>query len=279
MGEHAYVLGGGIAGLLTGYFKRAEVLTDSLGQPPLGPRYLHYSTRAERLLEALDIFSTLREVKCAALSDQGLVTSRDDEVRSLYATKLGLDPKKDKLPADSMSEGKWRFLVYSVPIAMLQAVVQAKVKIRFCKVLSIDPDRCIIDTDRGRIEYAELYSTIPLPSLISLCGDFYNLSDFQYLPVGYDLVMDSALSKISGFDYLYDLRTTTPYYRLTPVDQVLAISEQTKSLKNAKVVVKYGKILNTLAWKEYRGIKLVGRYARWIPKYYIDDVVRDLGIE
>ena len=267
----SFVIGGGIVGLIAGYLKGSVVISNSFEPRFYGPIWLHYHKSTERFLNMLGIEPEVATVKVLVYDGNEIrEPTKNDKIQ--YSLKVWGDYQEH-----TMSEGKKLIKIFDYPIGELYKQLLDQVKTIIGEVVSIDPDLQLItvDTPYGvmTVEYSELISTIPLNVLCEILGiDDY---DFVYKTIYGTFLPDYYFQfTIEDKQIVYDI-SQSPFYRHTKYSGGWLLSE---SVIGGDMTIGK-KIKNKIGLKELDGIKLVGRYARWIPKYYIHDALQDLGVK
>ena len=270
MTSKKFVIGGGIVGLIAGYLKNAVVISKSFGMNQYAPVWLHCHKVTEKFLQELGINPATTTINIRVF-DGDKVREVMPGDREKYSMKVW-----GTVENHVMAEGKKHIEVFDYPVTKLYNLLLKKVQCIQGEVVGIDTNLQVIWVDTGdglrSFSYSELISTIPLNILCEILG----IEDYQFeYKTIYGTVTLANRAKVQPQknEIIYDVSDSI-FYRHTCPKPGLVLSE---SVVAGDIVVGW-KIKNKIGLKELDGIKLVGRYARWIPKYYIHDALKDLGV-
>jgi hypothetical protein len=273
----SYVIGGGLVGVIAGYITSSTVISPTFEPKILGPVWLYVSRSSTVFLEKfVGIKPKIKLVKMCAIDDKNVYAYPTLEIKMKYAEKVWGD---ENAIGGVMAKGNWNIAVFDVNLTHLYQFLAQQVDKIYGTVVSIDPDVQIIrvQTNSGEfktLEYSELISTIPLPTLYELI-DAAPEYEFEYKVIYGDLrTKKSAPAALNKYQVAYDI-SKSHYYRHTLISSDFVFSE---SVVRGKLKLGW-KIKNIVGLSRLDGIKLVGRYARWIPKYFIHNALEDLGVK
>lgn len=271
MSDRKFVIGGGIVGLIAGYIKKATVISKSFGMNQYAPVWLHYHEATKKFLSSLGIDPPVTTINIRVFDGNEIrdVTPSDKEEYSLKVWGA--------VENHVMAEGKKKIKVFDYPVSDLYKRLLSEVHCIRGEVIGIDPNLQIIWVDLGNklksFSYSELISTIPLNILCEILE--IEEYPFEYKTI-YGTITPVSRARVQPQEneIIYDISDSI-FYRHTCPKPGLVLSE---SVVAGDFVIGW-KIKNKIGLKELEGIKLVGRYARWIPKYYIHDALQDLGVK
>jgi len=273
----SYVIGGGLVGVIAGYITGSTVISPTFEPRILGPVWLYVSRSSTVFLEKfVEIKPMIKLIKMCAVDDENVYTYPTPEIKMAYVEKVW---GEEAIIPEVMAKGNWNIAVFDVNLNHLYQFLAQYVDKIYGTVVSIDPDMQIIrvETNSGKfktIEYDELISTIPLPTLYELI-DATPEYDFEYKVIYGDVMPKKwAPAALNKYQVAYDI-SKSYYYRHTLISSNFVLSE---SVVRGKIQLGW-KIKNSVGLSRLDGIKLVGRYARWIPKYFIHHALEDLGVK
>ena len=223
-----YILGGGIAGLITAfYLKDCKVISPEFGDQmashfPLGPRYLESSKNSKKFLK--DIGLPVEEFEIQVGYWRGSYIQPNQNFREEYYKKSRGQDTLAGFNSTSMNSGKTKMTVLNVDFdKVIEKLVEKIGKNRLIKgkVKSIDPEmKCLVVEKEEGIEsdvldYDYLFSTIPLSFLNKAVG--FN-ETYGSKPVTYCLLKKQILDKLqiakTQFDFIYCLGDFS-FHRIT----------------------------------------------------------------
>ena len=232
------VLGGGISGIICGYYLKDDfcIISDNLGGQlnsnfPLGPRYLHYKEPTETLLNSLKIDFKREIVNIGYMVQSKVLDQVENNIKLLYFLKSRnvkkLDPKiSEEIKKSCMSEGKNYFEYIDFDMVKLQHLLLSNIEsksVQQDKILKIDyVNRCLFSEDKY-YEYENLICTIPKNVLYYLCG-LTDKVESVFSPVTYVYTADDEKyvnSDMSSYNYVYFPEKDSRFHRITKVEKGL----------------------------------------------------------
>lgn len=299
------VLGGGITGLITGYYKQGYmVITDQIGGQmasyfDLGPRYLHKTEKVVKFLKSLSIPINLKTIKVGYVDDSGWVENPDLAFRQSYFMKsrgqksiIGFDNTvlNTNIKEFSVCDISFRDLIRRLYDSMHSRIYIASIE-------KIDLVDRLIKFNQQNIEittkFHNLISTIPLNVFFRLSNLKDHLKvDLKSTSMSYCL-MTNDFFDIKDYDYVYDNRTTTWFHRMTKCSKgiVCDVLDQNKDLfikqnsnylalpqDKAITTVKNSQIISLD--KDFSidddSIKFYGRYGAWNRRWKTETIIEEV---
>ena len=272
-----------MSGLIYAYYHReytviGEEVGGQVANGSIGPMYLHQDEFTTKLLKDLELEPNVKVIRIAFISDGEVKTDISPEKKKEYFKKsraLPEDYDTSNLPDTMLNCGKLHFYAYEIDWRIIVDKLKEGVKIIRKNVSFINPKQKVLSFDNdGYTPYEEIISTIPLATLIRIC----NHNDYSILEnTTCDICYATSCKNIynAPFEYLYVVDKDKPYYRITIEDNGLIVYEFTgkhtlqelqerfpelelTGIKN----VPYAKIIDNKDFKDYHGIKLLGRYSQ-----------------
>jgi hypothetical protein len=314
--KDCYVLGGGIAGLISGYILGWPIICERPGgqldsEFPLGPRILEKTKDTEWLLKNLGIKAEPRIFTIGYLIEDNFDYKFIDSVppkgfaEDYYFKTRGIR----KTTNSSMSGGRneiegWD--IYSIGLVnelvkRVGIIPLSIVSIRHQSMLACEPHYKHLGFDKvnivdQRIYYKKLINTIPAPSLALLRGNKVRWESFKAYDTTFVKVRTSDI--LTGdFDYIYISDISYPVHRITkvcPGEYVLEFRGDRYtygcvpelrhlsgpprwSRVGSEITLKNAQIVESLpVLGHLESITPIGRYAQWNHSVKIEDVIRSV---
>ncbi|MCL6579737.1 MAG: NAD(P)/FAD-dependent oxidoreductase [Candidatus Bathyarchaeota archaeon] len=286
-----FILGGGISGLICAYYNPSYTIISKntggqLKSPfPLGPQYLHRTPEVEELLMELHLPTDVKEVKIGYFYKGKFITPKDAHQREYWRKTRGNAP----FTGECMMRKTENFEAYTTSPQYLMEALKLRVRnVILAEAYHIDLDERKISCWEGDFKYDNLISTIPLPEFMKMSNRgtavlSWHPIHFEYAETVEDGVLERILWKEGReFDFIYFPWEGVDFYRITKLQEPYCVLEYTTSpfyeAYEIKVLkthsIKYGKIIAGDA-PEIEDVTFIGRYAKWDPKYFIHNVIRD----
>jgi len=277
-----YILGGGLAGLIYAFYdKDYEIITPEIGGQistsfNLGPRYLHDTEYSRLFLHDLGIQTKKSKIKIGYMSDEGWINP-DENFRKLYYMKSRNISNLDGFDSTVMNSNKSEIDILLVDfkdiIKQLTLSVHSS-RFIFDKVKKVDTINKIIELEKRNIKYKHIISTMPIKYL-----NIVPAFDIDFIGEDMNYILTDQLEDLKDYNYVYDIRTTTPFHRITVEKDkfVLDINDiskfngyiiESRTLKNAQII-STDKVSNT------HDIKFSGRYGTWNRKWKTENIIED----
>ncbi len=286
------ILGGGISGMLWGYFNpESVIITDKWsnqfsGRFSFGPKYLHVDEYSTRLLEELGADVMSRTVKIGYYYDGKLTDVNSDENKKRYFDKTR---KSKGVPYESvMSGNKNTFDSFEVNIDEL-VFKQIKNKVILGRVIHIDIINKILKVQLTEnvieeYQYESLISTLPKNIFLFLCDKEKIAKKFISHSTTFVLNKDLSNSPVKDFDkydYVYFSEAKYPFHRVTKTDKGYVFEYKgNAAFKNDseldRETLKVGQLVENDINVEFEGVKFWGRYATWKHSLLINTLLKEL---
>lgn len=270
-----YILGGGIAGLIYAFYNRDyTIITPEIGGQmksnfSLGPRYLHNTTYSRQLLNDLNIDIIESKIKIGYLSDKGFIVP-DNDFRKQYFMKSRNTNSLEYFDSSVMNSYKNEINILKVDFNEIINKLNTN-RIINEKVESIDLQNNLIN---NKIKFKHVISTIPINRL--------NLFNYNFQSFDMNYVQYHVFEDLKDFDYVYDIRTSTKFHRITKDSKFLVcdyFNEVDIDIKNEYYInhtkLKNAQIFSVDFVKDLSNIKFVGRYGTWNRKWKTESVIED----
>lgn len=278
------ILGGGIAGLIAGFYLNLPVICEKVGghirnHYNLGSVYLYVNEFTKKLLNDLEIRdASIKVIKVGYKDAEVVCLIPPQGFKESYAKKT------QRLTSQSglMSSGISEFEVYDIDLNSIIFKLYSKVQIINAKVLRIDGKNKIIITDKGIYGYDKLISTIPLPEFFKCCS---LKDDLKYSAVTFAIT--DAIIDLKDCDYIYVMGDI--YYRVSQYSmgdtkyqcfEFLGSLSEMKVRKILKVkelldykVLPCGKILQSPPNLNFANVEFIGRFAEFDSSVKIHTVI------
>ena len=292
-----YILGAGIAGLIYGFYNEdyylisPEVGGQMKSNFNLGPRYLHDNEISRRFLSDINYPIHKSTIRIAYLDDNGWVKSPDLEFRQKYYMKSRNISTLDGFDSSVMSGNKNEFDILLVNFDDLIRILQEKIgpnRFIYESVESVDRNKKMISTLNKNIRfrnYDHIVSTIPIKYLNNMISPKISESSFDSYDMTY--VFTDEFEDLGGYDYVYDIRSSTPWHRMTKekygivldcfgplnvndpmFDTIREYVRDMKILKNAQIISRDD-------ITDLNDIKFIGRYGTWNRKWKTELVIEE----
>lgn len=292
-----YILGGGITGLITAFYKKDyKIITPEVGGQMgssfnLGPRYLHDTKDSRHLLKNLDIPIKESVIKVGYISDQGWVDEPDNKFRENYFKKSRGVNNLNGFDASVMNTNKSEFNILLVNFQKMIEKLEKEIGDRFIggSVQSIDPIVKMIEIKNDVIKikhYDKIISTIPLDIFDKIYINKTNIPVLNSDHMTYVLIHKDKLYDLKDFDYVYDSRMSIVHHRYTREfdDLVLDIfgdisehrlNEMFSKVLSCKILYNSQIISEEIDFSEFENITFVGRYGTWNRKWKTEMVIKE----
>lgn len=269
-----YILGGGITGLIYAFYnKDYKIITPEIGGQmkssfSLGPRYLHDTTYSRQLLNDLNIDIIESKIKIGYLSDNGFVKP-DDSFRKQYFMKSRNTNSLEHFDSSVMNSYKSEIDILKVDFN--EIIEKLKTEVINEKVETVDLQNSLIN---NTIKFEHVISTMPINKL--------NLFDYNFQSFDMNYVQYKTFEDLKDFDYVYDIRTSTRFHRITKDSDFLIcdyFNEVDIDINNEYYInhtkLKNAQILSVDFVKDLSNIKFAGRYGTWNRKWKTESVIED----
>jgi hypothetical protein len=293
------ILGGGIAGLIFAYYNKDYLLlTDHVGGQmssyfDLGPRYLHKTSKVVEFLNRLKMPIIDRKIKVGYLSDNGF-EEPTELFRELYFKKSRCVNDLKGFDPTVLNTNLREFDVLDVDFKDLVGKLFNKLDLRIytTKVVSIDIDKCLVTTSNTQtFRYEHLVSTIPLNIFCKISNLSVPVS-LESFDMTYCLLKNTFF-EMGQFDFIYDIRTTTCFHRMTKCKQGIVCDLHESRLKELNSIsdvffslpkkysiqtIKNSQIISLekdFELKNNRTIKFFGRYGTWNRRFKTETVIEE----
>ena len=274
-----YILGGGIAGLISAfYLKDYTILTEKIGGQlakdfPLGPRFVKITSETVELFTALGLSLACRGMTVGYLLGGEIFASPTDEMIQIYREKTHRTDSEQKV----MNMGKSYTLVFRDSDKLVPALIDS-LKDRIKTGIRLTE----IPREGGRF----LVNTLPLDLLYSFLEMPVKLESYPILFL-HDYSQNLWYSLRScGMAYAYILDPHDPFYRVTLTEEPGRIVKESHWTNLQRldhfqhIYVNPGRVMKgpdsakTIITQGDRVIENVGRYAQWDPEIRIPEVIR-----
>jgi len=291
------IFGAGIAGLIWAhYHKDYFILTDQVGGQmassfDLGPRYLHAkSPLIKCFLEELRIPFSERIIKVGYLDDSGWVSNPGLEFRQKYYMKSRKTNSLEGFDSSVMNTNLKEFPVFNIDFREVISRLSEELseRIYLCKIKKVDLLKKQVHAKCFGNDtvfcYDSLVSTIPL-------NVFSKLSGLDLKLEAYDMtywLVDSNFHDLLDFDFVYDIRSSSHYHRLTKCSQGIVLDEfgdqqQSDSYFSGAAHIKSNHVLKNSQIisleKDFSlpdsSVRFVGRYSCWNRRWKTETVIEE----
>lgn len=296
-GNTKFIIGGGISGLIYGFYnKDYQIISPDVGGK-LKNNYLtstillHDTPETRRLLKDLKINAEPKAQVMRYFYQGKLRENIPANLKELMVTKkltFWKDLKKInyefKVTDTTLSTNDMYIPIFKISLDRVIRALTREVRVIKDKVVRITEDQII--TEKFRYRYTDLISTIPAPIFWKLYGREKSL---KYLPETFVLTRSNPLINTNLYwDLAYFLDKNLPYTRVNKHSDNLYLYEFTGEVgKNElkKMFPKmeilniftdqFGIIVTDLNNIPPPNIRFVGRFATWNHSYKIQDIIKD----
>lgn len=291
-----YILGAGIAGLIYGFYnKEYYLISPEVGGQMknnfnLGPRYLHDNQISRKFLNDINYPIHKSTIRVGYLDDNGCVKNPDLEFRQKYYMKSRNISTLDGFDSSVMNGNKNEFDILLVNFDNLIEILQEKIGIaRFIyeSVEFVNRNKKILssssDDNVSYRAYEHIVSTMPIKYLNDMISPKISESSFDSYDMTY--VFTDEFEDLGEYDYVYDIRTSTPWHRMTKEKNGIVLdyfgsrnlndsifSTIQKYIKDIKVL-KNSQIISRDDIADFNDIKFIGRYGTWNRKWKTESVI------
>ncbi|HSX28378.1 MAG TPA: hypothetical protein VLF60_02915 [Candidatus Saccharimonadales bacterium] len=295
-----FIIGAGISGLIYAFYNRDfQVLSPDIGGK-LKHSYLsstillHDTAETRRFISDLGIElkavphlmkyhykGKLHENIPASLKEM-MVAKKLTSWRDLNT--LNFDVEVHNVPDNTLSTNDIYIPVFKVSTAQLIKLLAKHTTFMKDRVIRITADEIV--TEKKRLEYDELISTIPAPVFWKLYGEPKKL---QYLPETFIVSKTAPVQENKvPWDLIYFLDKETPFTRvnkhkggqyLYEITGAMSEKEVRKHLPDLDIQYcytdPYGLLMTDLNNIPPPKVRFVGRFATWRHSYKVQDAIRD----
>lgn len=288
------IFGGGVTGLVAGYYTGWPVITDKMGGQafspfPMGPKYVYANSFTKALLDELGLDTAAKVVKVRYFHENSFVKPTA-KLQELYAKKV-----RGVMVEGTMSGRATEFAVFDVAYQDVVSRLLDECDVVQDTIISIDLLQKVLYGINGYYEYEQLVNTIPLPEFLALCG-YSGLESFKSASI----LFAKATCKFrtiweSEWDYVC-FPGSEPFYRLTKLEDPecvyeFAVRPGSRTLVSyfpstqveKTYIQKYGKIMNEELIQPHKDhvekydVKLLGRWGGWKPRMMLHNVIQEVG--
>lgn len=271
------ILGGGIAGLIKGYFnKEAVIITDQIGGQfsskfQLGPKYLHVDEYSKRFFDELGIQPPIKKIKIGFFYDDILHYENTDENRKRYfeKTRSGSgEPYKSVMSGNQIEFDSFNIDVNEI-VDIIKEKIQNEIILERVSKINMIHNRVLVG--EKEIEYDKLISTIPLNIFMFLSGKPEIAKQYVSYPTTFVLnssIENCPFEDFEDIDYVYISESEYAFHRITntslgPVFEFRG--DDIPIMKNEidRVVMKVGQLVHNDIKVSLKDVEFFGRYASW----------------
>jgi hypothetical protein len=290
-----YVLGGGIAGLIYGFYNKDFIIISPefggqmAAEFAIGPRYLHDTPESRKLLQDLGLPIEVFVVKVGYFYNGWHTNTPSKDFREQYY--MHSRGTMDGFDSTSMNSGKQSFNALRVDfkkmIELLVQELEEQDRLVKGKVEKIDIDKSQMHLDGGHgnptIDYNELVSTMPLNIFCKLANIPF---DAQTIQTTYVLVPAKDLDMAVHEDFVYVVDKRKPFHRVTfdkfrelAVCDCLGWLDEDEVQRRFPTHIKFMPMANTqiipiAAPPELPNVKFIGRYGTWSRGWKTEKVIK-----
>lgn len=287
MERKTYILGGGISGLIAGYYLGLPVISKDVGGQmstktnwSLGPRYFHVDEFSTKLLKDLGI-KARKETQTIGYNLNGFC-KKTEEFRQAYYAKSRKNT--EKYSPKSLSGGSSELQSYDIDWDNLISALALQTRnIISQNVCAINLQKKMLTLEDGSVlPYEELISTIPAPAFYKLCNVLPQ-KPFNSLPKTFVLTMDHGWRRIvRNFNYVY-YAGDEPFHRVTrepnmPWHLVYEFVGEEPAKMNHEIdrqKIWIGQIQDSdNIQADFNSVTFLGRYAKWKHGILTNDVIK-----
>ncbi|RJR29240.1 hypothetical protein C4564_02780 [Candidatus Microgenomates bacterium] len=296
-GNTKFIIGGGISGLIYGFYNRDfQIISPDIGGK-LKNSYLtstillHDTPETKRLLQDLNIDPEPKAQVMRYFYQDKLQENIPANLKELMVAKK-LTPWEDlnklnfdfKITDTTLSTDDVYIPIFKIPLDKVIKALAKEVKIVKDKVVRITENEII--TEKGRYRYTDLISTIPAPVFWKIYGRERNLKS---LPETFVLAKSNPVEKTSLYwDLVYFLDKKVPYTRVNRYSNDSYLYEFTGELNKTQIkkllpkaeilnvyTDRYGIVITDLNNIPPPNVRFVGRFATWNHTCKVQDVIKD----
>lgn len=277
-----YIIGAGLNGLIAAYYLKDYYLIDkkeNIGGQfsnkfSLGPRFIHYNKKFEKLLKELKIRYSIKKVKVGYVYKNNMYNNLTKKMKEEYALKTR-NSKDDK---SFLSDKKRNFKYLDFNKKKFINKLFKSIKDRFINELvkEIDIKANTFTTSYYiKTKYDKLISTIHY-------NIFCKLSNIENDNENSDIYIYCCKKNKDDngkFDYTYYIDEESPINRVTYYDNLMIIESircinPDRKIMGTQILKDYKLSKNKI--KKFKNITFLGRYANLDNSKRISDVIKDI---
>jgi len=282
------IIGGGIAGLILGYFNpKVTIITENFGGQfstpfPLGPKYIHKDRYSTRFMKELNLNPEVKTIKIGFYYNKRLHNKNTIENREKYFKKTR---SSEEIYKTSMSADLTEFEAFDIGPNEIIDILTKKIKndILIKKVQKINYSDKTLKTISSE-KYNKLYVTIPKNIFLFLSGHPEIAKEFESHPTTFILVSKKNKYILKGFekfDYVYFSEPKYPYHRVTKVEQGYVFEYRGDKIAKMKGeidrhVMYVGQLIENQNKMKFEDITFFGRYAEWKHGIKVNDLLKKI---
>jgi len=278
------ILGGGLNAQIAKFYIPNSIVISQNGYstPQYICWYLHKDEYSEKLLKDLKVLTSIRRINVGYFIKGHVLTNCPPEYRRMYSLKT----RGVANVPDSMNKGKGSFYAFNITADNLSEILQQKIGTDGLikeKIVRINLDSNTIVTEKQKINYDILISTIPRPEFgrlarIPMVCRFHSVG----VTIEHEL-FDTPLFR--EYDIVYFPEYSITFYRASQIKEgtwAVEYIQTYNSRINYDFIIKYGKIIPPYSRekeiKRFNAKKVffVGRFSIWKGGYKINDTIRDV---
>ena len=297
-----YILGGGIAGLISKYFNpEYKLISPDLGgqlnkETVMTTFYLHSSPFIIKLLNELKIRWCVKKIPIFYLHKNNICESVDavtmQKIIHHKITEFDSDESMSNISSNDMKLCTSQNYMEVLNIDMqhfMSKLMSSKKDIINGKVKLINTQKKFIMVDNGKtlvkLHYEKLISTIPAPDFFRMCYTLETDYHFNYLPAVY--IFSSQKPSFwdeDGIYYIHDnniiynrvQKYNNGYiYEITGIPDNHTIKKHIKDIINKEIryvgILKYNDTTSEI--EDLKNIKFIGRMATWNHNFWVESII------
>lgn len=285
-----FILGGGIAGLITAYYNpEYTIISDNIGgqmgDTGLGPRILEVNEWSTLLLEDLGYGTVpIKTAKIGYMFRDRYLLELTAGMKENYYKKSRFLDKIMEVPNSVMSDGKKEIRYFDIDWNVLigKLIDGIKTDAILCKVEDIDVVNQVITVDNVcEYEYDTLITTLPAPLFFNKLAKVPPEEKLVSVPKTF--IITKEFFDMNDFDYVYFPGDDVEYHRVTKIGNGLVAVEYTTTRSQEDILNEWPNAINSkhIPFAQIQSGKTghienvyyVGRFACWDHGIKTDDVV------
>lgn len=307
MTENNYIIGGGLAGLITAFYNPQYTIIDplptkSLGKFQRGPEIIWNTVETRQLLNDLNININIKTIKVGFIGELNCILDEcTDMMKACYYGKSRCF-NIPVLPSErSLSEQKTSIEVIDMSFKTLIEELSRNLIMLPSSVTRINlmtREICLDSNDWRR--FKTLISTIPAPIFSELVnGKKLQMQSYTYrwsskifslITNLYDNEIIDDISYDNNYDIIYDCRFNSPFSRFTKIDNNTYVAEfnvdknkfieivdniTSRNIEKNYHFQHYGQITSDRNISDIidEGLYFVGRFAKWKHGIKLQDII------
>jgi hypothetical protein len=283
-----FIIGGGVGGLIAGFYKDAYIITDKVGgwqnlnRFRLGPRLLEVTEKTTNFLRKLELdYSKTKKIKIGYYNEG--FTSLNEEFRNTYGFKTR-ELAPEEIHKSVLSSGKNELTVFDIDYDLILKTLEGLLskKIFVGKVHSINHNAKVINGTNDNYYYENLVNALPQNMFQKMSGlsTGHDFSAFHttFFKCEYNDFFNKV--KDEGYNYFYSIDKNHIWHRCSLFNEYVSLETKGKieTIPDVKILDKVTLPFAQLkhSYKDLQftfDVENAGRFAEWNHSIKMEELI------